>query len=117
MNSLSVAVEDAPTGPVVQVMGDLDYDSADVFRAAVGGLAVPPGALLVIDLAGLTFCDSSGITAFLAAWNHARASGGDAALAAVPPSTARILHIVGVDRILQVYPDATVAAQAASRGA
>ncbi|WP_067970734.1 STAS domain-containing protein [Nocardiopsis trehalosi] len=116
MNRLSVAVEETPAGPVVRVVGDLDYDSADLLRTAVRGLAVAPGALLVLDLAELTFCDSSGITAFIAAREHARSAGGDAALAAVPHNTARILRIVGVDRILRVYPDAA-AARAAPRDA
>ncbi|MFE7775170.1 hypothetical protein ACFU5O_14950 [Streptomyces sp. NPDC057445] len=40
-------------------------------RALRPGLALRPGRQLVIDLARLTFCDTSGITVPIAARNHA----------------------------------------------
>lgn len=63
----------------------------------------------VLDLARLDFCDSSGITVLLAARNLATDQGADIALAAVPANTARILHIVGLDRVFTIHPDAATA--------
>ncbi|MGJ5830031.1 STAS domain-containing protein [Streptomyces ossamyceticus] len=63
-----------------------------------------PGQRLVLDLAGLTFCDSSGITALIAARSHAHAAEVDIALAAVPAHTLRILRLVDLDQIFVLDP-------------
>ncbi|WP_327676696.1 STAS domain-containing protein [Streptomyces sp. NBC_00467] len=110
MRALTITVRAASTGPVVQVAGDLDYDTAPHLREAVENLALEAGALLVLDLARLEFCDSSGITAFIVARNQAIAAQTEIALAAVPAHTARVLRTVGLDQIFTLYPDAESAA-------
>ncbi|MFF7206553.1 STAS domain-containing protein [Streptomyces sp. NPDC008141] len=110
MRALTITVRDASTGPVVEVAGDLDYDTAPRLREAVENLALEAGALLVLDLARLEFCDSSGVTAFIVARNRAIAARTEVALAAVPAHTARVLRIVGLDQIFNLYPDADSAA-------
>ncbi|WP_235002223.1 STAS domain-containing protein [Actinacidiphila paucisporea] len=92
------------TGPLLSVAGDLDHRSAGVFRAAVNALALLPGQLLTVDLSALAFCDSSGITALISGRNNARAAGADVALVRVPPSTVRILRILGLDQVFRVDP-------------
>ncbi|WUH92855.1 STAS domain-containing protein [Streptomyces sp. NBC_00433] len=96
--------EQIPTGPLLTVAGDLDYDSAARFRAAVDALALQAGQLLTVDLSGLGFCDSSGITALISARNRARAHSADVALAGVPPATARVLRVLGLDQVFRVVP-------------
>ncbi|MGW6486753.1 alpha/beta fold hydrolase [Streptomyces sp. NPDC055056] len=71
--------------------------------------AWPRGQLLVLDLARLDFCDSSGISALLSARSWAIQHGGRIALAAVPGNTARILGIVGLDQVFAIHPDAVSA--------
>ncbi len=53
----------------------------------------------------MEFCDSSGLTALIAARNHAHAAQADIALAAVPPRTLRVLRVVGLDQIFPLHPD------------
>lgn len=105
MSRLKVITHDAATGPVLEVVGELDHDSAAQLRDRVTALTLQPGRRLVLDLAGLEFCDSSGITALIAARNHAHAAGADIALAAVPPRTLRVLKIVGLDQIFTMLPE------------
>ncbi|MFV0126516.1 STAS domain-containing protein [Streptomyces sp. HMX112] len=109
MSSLTITTRDARTGPVLEVAGDLDYNSAPRLRHAVEQLRLEPGRLLVLDLSRLGFCDSSGITALIVARNHATAARADIALAAVPDNTARVLGIVGLDQVLTLYPDTETA--------
>ncbi|MGW6055381.1 STAS domain-containing protein [Streptomyces sp. NPDC055189] len=109
MSALTITTRDADTGPVLGIAGDLDYDTAPELRKAVDGLAVTAGQLLVVDLAGLAFCDSSGISALLSARSLTSERGADIALAAVPVNTARILRIVGLDQVFTIYPDTAVA--------
>ncbi|MFF8019443.1 anti-sigma factor antagonist [Streptomyces sp. NPDC007929] len=105
MNHLTVTQRDTATGPVLHVAGDLDYDQAPELRDRLDRLALAPGQRLVLELSGLAFCDSSGITALLAARQHALAAEADVVLAAVPANLLRVLTLVGLDRVFTLRPD------------
>ncbi|MFD3726009.1 STAS domain-containing protein [Streptomyces sp. NPDC058671] len=105
MTPLSITTLVAATGPVLQVVGELDYTTATRLRDTLATVTLRPGQRLVLDLAGMEFCDSSGITALLAARARAHAAQADIALAGVPAHTLRILHIVGLDQVFTLHPD------------
>ncbi|MER7895801.1 STAS domain-containing protein [Streptomyces sp. NPDC096046] len=109
MKSLAVRQHATATGPVLHVTGDLDHDQAPVLRGRLDQLSLAPGQCLVLDLSGLEFCDSSGITALLAARQHALAAGADIVLAAVPANLLRVLTLVGLDQIFTLRPDSSPA--------
>lgn len=109
MSPLKITTRDAATGPVLEILGELDYANVSELNGLLDSLALRPGQRLVLDMSGLEFCDSSGITALLAARSHAHAVRADVALAAVPPNTLRILRIVGLDQIFTIHPDSDTA--------
>lgn len=113
MTSLTTTGRTVPAGLVLTIAGDLDYETAGRLRARVAGLVLRPGQILVLDLSGLGFCDSSGIAAFVAARNHALDAGARLALAAVPAGTVRILGMLGLDQIFPMHADADAAVAAA----
>ncbi|MDO0924731.1 STAS domain-containing protein [Streptomyces sp. TG1A-8] len=104
MTSLNITHRDTVAGPVLRVTGELDYDQATGLRRQVAALALQPGQCLTLDLSGLHYCDSTGITALLAARQHAQAAGADVVLAGVPAHLLRILGIVGLDQVFTVLP-------------
>ncbi|MFH8883471.1 STAS domain-containing protein [Streptomyces californicus] len=109
MRPLTLTTRVTVTGPVLRISGDLDYETAPELREAVDGLTLGAGQTMVLDLADLGFCDSSGISALISARNLAMERGGGVALAAVPPNTLRILSIVGLDQVFTLLPDAATA--------
>ncbi|WND33060.1 STAS domain-containing protein [Streptomyces sp. BB1-1-1] len=109
MNPLHITTRDATTGPVLEVIGDLEYATAHQLREHVSALILRPGQRLVLDLGRLDFCDSSGITALIAAHNRATAAEAELALAAVPDNTLRILRIVGLDQVFPFFADTDTA--------
>lgn len=111
MNPLKTTTRHAPTGPVLEISGDLDYTTAGELRALITALTLQPGQRLVLDLAGLEFCDSSGITAMITAHNQAHAAHAAIALAAVPDHTLRVLRLAGLDQIFPLHPDSDAATQ------
>ncbi|MER5296889.1 STAS domain-containing protein [Streptomyces pharetrae] len=109
MSPLQITLRDAVTGPVLNITGELDYTNAAELLDRITAVALLPGRRLVLDLGGMRFCDSSGISALIAARNHALAAQADFALAAVPDHTLRVLRIVGLDQILTFHPDSDTA--------
>ncbi|MFE5855535.1 STAS domain-containing protein [Streptomyces sp. NPDC056500] len=109
MTQLSIHVRNTPAGPVIELGGELDHHSAPEVRGRLPGLDLRSGQQLVIDLAALTFCDSSGITVLIAARNRASAAGASIALAAVPDQVSRIFRIVGLTQIFPTHPSADAA--------
>ncbi|QQC93366.1 STAS domain-containing protein [Streptomyces alfalfae] len=105
MSLLKITTRATATGPMLSITGDLEYDNASSLREALTTLSLEPGQRLILDLAGLQYCDSSGITAMIIAHHHARAAQADIALTAVPAHIARILRIVGLDQVFTLQAD------------
>ncbi|MFJ8197138.1 STAS domain-containing protein [Streptomyces sp. NPDC096152] len=109
MTQLTVHTRTTAAGPVMELTGELDYNSCSQVRELLPALTLQAGQQLVIDLAGITFCDSSGLTALLAARNHALAVQAGIALAAVPGHLIRVFSIVGLDQVFPAHPTAQAA--------
>ncbi|MEU4875698.1 STAS domain-containing protein [Streptomyces sp. NPDC021608] len=111
---MKIVAREALTGPLLEIVGDLDYGTAHELREHIAQTPLRAGQRLVLDLSRLEFCDSSGITALIAARNHAVAARADVALAGVPGNTLRILRVVGLDQVFAFHPDARSAIEAAA---
>ncbi len=88
---------------VLSVRGELDLATADGLyrqgRAAIGCRA----RLLLLDLAGLSFCDACGLSAFVRIANEAEAAGCCYGLVAPPPLVVKMLRITGLHARLPVF--------------
>ncbi|GLF92990.1 STAS domain-containing protein [Streptomyces yaizuensis] len=111
-HALTVRTRATPAGPVLELTGDLDHRTAPRVRALLPGLALAPGQQLVIDLARLAFCDSSGISVLIAARNHALTAGAAVVLAAVPDRVSRFFRIVGLEQVFPTCATARAAEEA-----
>ncbi|WP_394620005.1 STAS domain-containing protein [Lentzea sp. JNUCC 0626] len=96
MTPFTVLTRDTPAGPVLEISGELDTATAPQALRAIEALAPRPGQQVVVDLAGLRFCDSSGISALIAAHKSVHASDAGLALTGVPRHLARTLATVGL---------------------
>ncbi|MFF7178341.1 anti-sigma factor antagonist [Streptomyces sp. NPDC008121] len=112
MTMLDITTRTTPAATVLALAGALDYETAPHLREQVRAVDLSPGHLLVLDLAGLDFCDSSGINTFLTARNAVTAANASIALASVPSPVARVLGIVGLDLIFAIHPDSDAALDA-----
>jgi anti-sigma B factor antagonist len=84
---------------VVAVSGELDLDTMVELSAA---LAVGDGVVTtVVDLRGLTFIDSSGVSGVMAAARRARDAGARLVCVPGPPPIRRIFELTGVDTVLE----------------
>ncbi len=102
----SVTTRTTGAGAVVTVEGELDVATAPRLRAEVAALVLEPGQVLAVDLAGVTFCDSSGISALIAARNVAETAGAAVALVALPARLSRTFGLIGLADFFPTYPSA-----------
>ncbi|MFI7602018.1 STAS domain-containing protein [Actinoplanes sp. NPDC049681] len=89
---------------VVTVRGNLDLDTAPVLRTTMDQVLERPHPRVVVDLSGVDFCDSTGLSAFVLGHQRAAASGGWVRLAAPGEWLHGLLRTVGLVPTLAVYP-------------
>lgn len=94
-----------PTGTTVAVSPPHDIDVATVrrFRAALFD-AIETGRPrdVVVEMAGVEFCDSTGLAALVAAHHRAAGRGVRFTVSDPPPSLTRLLRLTGVGRVLAI---------------
>lgn len=83
---------------------EVDLTSADALRDALLSVLNAGARGLVVDMTGTTFCDSAGITALTRAARRATANECTMRLAVTEPAVLRVLNLVGIDRLIDVYP-------------
>jgi len=89
---------------VLTVSGELDRDVTHVIEEA-GEAALASGVeRLVLDLRGLTFCDSSGLRILVQLHRLAEGRGVSLRLAEVHPPVSTVVEVVNLDRMLALYP-------------
>jgi anti-anti-sigma factor len=88
---------------LVTVRGNLDIDSSTVLTTALDQVLDQHAPRIVIDLSGVEFCDSIGLSAFVTGWSRAAAKGGWLRLAAPGEFLAQLLDTVGITARVGVY--------------
>ncbi|MFF3751436.1 STAS domain-containing protein [Streptomyces sp. NPDC002018] len=84
------------------VAGNLDLHTAPVlYRRVDDVLGGHP--TVMVDLAGVTFCDSSGLNTLIRLHRRAQEAGGRLVLAAPPPQMLRLLTTTGAGRIFTIH--------------
>jgi anti-anti-sigma factor len=111
---MEVTVDERAGGQptVVSLRGELGVDSAPDVEAALTALIRRSVNRIVVDLAGLRFCDSIGLSTFVVAHRACTSSGGYVRLAAPPEFLMRVLTVVGLRDQVPIY-DSVAAACAA----
>jgi anti-anti-sigma factor len=105
---------------VVRCSGEVDMTSAGALRETIGDLLGRRPAALLIDLTGVRFFGSTGISALVAAQEQADAGGVPLVVVATTRPVLRPLQVTTVDRILTLHPsvdealDAVVPVRAAA---
>ncbi|MFD5461883.1 STAS domain-containing protein [Kitasatospora sp. NPDC127059] len=89
-------------GTVIALYGELDLDSVAELNAVLEPALAEPATVVVIDCAGLEFCDSTGLNALLHARARAAADGSRIELARPRPLVLRMLELTGATDAFRV---------------
>jgi anti-sigma B factor antagonist len=85
---------------VIRLEGRLNMVSADGLRNGIESLVEEGIARVVVDLAEVSFMDSSGLGALIGGVKAARRAGGDLRIAAPPDQVRLVLRLTTLERIL-----------------
>lgn len=107
MGELDVRAERRDEAAVLVVAGELDLATAGALHEAVAEqLAAGPVAELVLDLARVSFLDSSGLGALLRIRGEVVAAGGNMRVSALARGPARVIAIAGLSDTLGLADEA-----------
>ena len=103
VDQLRVSVTSGDSYTVVALTGESDVYTYDQLRGALEAEVTRGVALLVVDLSGLEFMDSTGVQVLLDIRVMMNDRGGQLALAQPQNTVARVLNLVGADQLIPVY--------------
>ena len=86
---------------VVAFEGDIDLQSSPEARSALLA-AVSGGNPVLVDLAGVTYIDSSGVASLVESFQNARKSGRQFALVSVSEGALRVLKLARLDKVFTI---------------
>ncbi len=89
--------------------GELDIATAEQACTYISEVIDGWPAPVSLDLAGVTFCDASGLRALVRVARHARQAGRPLELSSARPSLLKIMQITGLDR---AFPELSPPARA-----
>lgn len=101
---------------LVRVQGEIDVVSRPQFEKAMFDV-IDTGAPMVVDMREVTFCDSTGLNAIVAANRRAGERATTIALIALPERVRRVFRITGIDKFVPVYETLRDAVAALPSGA
>ncbi|MBO9569710.1 MAG: STAS domain-containing protein [Cellulomonas iranensis] len=99
---LDLELRDGRTA-VLRLVGRLTMLGASDVRAAVDRAVDAGHPLVVVDLAGVPFMDSSGLGALVGGLRATRVAQGDLRIAGVGEQVRTVLELTSMDRVLRPY--------------
>ncbi|GAA0389527.1 hypothetical protein GCM10009530_45800 [Microbispora corallina] len=102
MTALSVTITHGSTRTILTLDGELDMVSSARLTDTIDAALQGGRQHLVVDVANLTFCDTSGIWALLRAERTVSAAGGTLELANVRGILKRVLDLTGAARAFRI---------------
>jgi anti-anti-sigma factor len=102
--SFAVASHRNPDGTdqwTLTVTGELDLAAAPEFWSAIAEIGMSTSTVVLVDLAGVEFIDSSGIRSVVEAARALSDAGGRLVLGPTSPTVKRVLELTGLTAVLR----------------
>jgi anti-sigma B factor antagonist len=101
-DDLEVVVSSLDTTHEVRLVGELDLSTAGLLREELDRLISDGARLVTLDLAELSFVDSTGLSVLIGALKQVRGQGGDIILRSPTPGTRKVLEITGLTEVFSI---------------
>ena len=100
---LSISVQHQPSEVVVTLSGELDLSSAPRLSDTIGEVLSTAPPRIVLDMAGVTFCDSQGLCTLVVLSRKASLGQSYLVLTNVADFLLRVLDITGLRPALMIH--------------
>lgn len=87
----------------IEVHGRLTMATVPDFKSAIDKAVADGAPLVVVDLSGTVFVDSSGLGALISGLRRSRQAGGDLRIVAPTEQVSAVLSLTNLDRVLLPY--------------
>ncbi|MGY1495178.1 STAS domain-containing protein [Streptomyces sp. QTS52] len=104
--TLNVYRHDIGNRTLVTLTGEIDLDSAPLVHTSLERCLRDGIRAIDVDVTAVTFCDCSGLNAFLYALLHTAAAGGSLQLHHPSPALERLVALTGSGSLFLTLPDA-----------
>ena len=94
---------------VLQLEGEIDLHVSPEVAESLRTVTATKPKVVVVDLAKVTYLDSSGLAVLIEGMQNVQEYGGRFALVNVQESVQHIFEIARLDQVFQIFPDADAA--------
>ena len=94
-----------PRPNVLQLEGEIDLHISPEIAESLRSMIEKKPAVVVVDLAKVTYFDSSGLAVLIDAMQNVQAYGGRFAVANVQETVQHIFEIARLDQVFRIFPD------------
>jgi anti-sigma B factor antagonist len=105
VGELGIETRDEGKATVVALSGEFDLAGVQQFESVIGKLESNGAQVLLVDLGGLDFMDSSGLRALVMADQRAKKEGRRLAIVPGPPGVRRVFEITQLEDRLDLVDD------------
>ncbi|MBI1827517.1 MAG: STAS domain-containing protein [Planctomycetes bacterium] len=111
---MGIEVERKGSVATAKLNGVLNAETADATSNALAEIAFEPDARVIIDLSGLHYLDSSGLSVLIHTVTRSRMSGGRVLLLSPTPFVRGIFDVTRLNTFFEIVDDAAAAEAALS---
>ena len=101
---LQVSTREESGRTVVAAVGEVDVYTAPTLDAELTRVVSSGVTAVVVDLTGVEFLDSTGLSVIVKALKRVREAGGTLSVVVASERVAKVFRITGLDQILPVHP-------------
>ncbi len=102
MPAFEIKTQERSDGPHISLAGELDIVNAPSLDQELAGVQADPAKTVVVDLRSVTFIDSTGLRALIAADERAREGGGRLLIIRGGAAVDRAFEVTQLDRRLEL---------------
>jgi anti-sigma B factor antagonist len=106
---LEVQVHNHDRAAIIEVQGEVDLYTSPRMREAIVQTASVKTALVVVDLSGVKYMDSSGVATLVEGLQFSRGYGGAFRLAGLGGAVREVFKFAKLEKVFEIYPDANQA--------
>jgi anti-sigma B factor antagonist len=97
-----VRISHRPGTRVLEVRGEIDVASSPQLHSSISELIEAEPEIVVVDLSGVSFIDSTGLGVLVSAETQVREAGKSLRLVVTQPQIMKLLELTGLDEVFTV---------------